>query len=469
VQPQRRTLAARLRAWFQDDVFRRVFVNAGKLLSGSGAAALIALASAALEARYLGPGAFGTLALVRVYVESMGELWGFQSWQTIVKYGSDLRAARDEAGLRQLFKLGFGLDLGSAILGLLVALLASGPLVAWLGWDPALRPLILIYAWSILFNLRGTAMGALRLFNRFDLLSYASILSAAARLAGISWAIVTRQDLAGFAWLYLVTAVGGHLYLLLAALRVLERQGVRRWWTAAVPRLSVKFPGIWPYLWSTNLNLTLRLVARDVDVLLLGSVTAAEVVGVYRLAKSVGAVLTRFSDPVYQAIYPEMARLWAEGRRAQLLAMVKRVSAIFTLGALAAGLGFLLFGRPAMQAAFGAQYDALGLYGAALLYLLASAIGVASVVLQPLALTLGLPVQVFGSNLILTPPYFLLLVVAARQAQAPGAAFAYLAFTAASVLWRAWIVWRGWRRAGGMRPAPDPALGATQQDLLHSE
>ena len=62
MEPQRTARASPFRAWFQDAAFRRLLINAGKLLSGSGAASFIALGSAALEARYLGPGAFGSNA-----------------------------------------------------------------------------------------------------------------------------------------------------------------------------------------------------------------------------------------------------------------------------------------------------------------------------------------------------------------------------------------------------------------------
>ena len=47
----------RVLAWFQDDVFRRLFVNAGKLVSANAVAAVLGLVAAVLTAR-----AFGSLS-----------------------------------------------------------------------------------------------------------------------------------------------------------------------------------------------------------------------------------------------------------------------------------------------------------------------------------------------------------------------------------------------------------------------
>ena len=53
--------------WFEDGLFRRIFSNAGLLLSRRAVAAVMGLAYLALAAQALGPAAFGALVLVHAY------------------------------------------------------------------------------------------------------------------------------------------------------------------------------------------------------------------------------------------------------------------------------------------------------------------------------------------------------------------------------------------------------------------
>ena len=96
----------------------------------------------------------------------------FNSWQAVIKYGSDAIEARNEAGLLQLVKFGFLLDIGSAAAGAVLALVLAGPVIRLLGWDESLRPMLMLYSLAILLNISGTPIGLLRLFDRFDLLGY---------------------------------------------------------------------------------------------------------------------------------------------------------------------------------------------------------------------------------------------------------------------------------------------------------
>ena len=75
----------RVLSWFKDDVFRRLFLNAGKLLSANVVAATFGLIAAILTARALGPANYGILALVLVYEATIGNLVTFNAWQAVIK------------------------------------------------------------------------------------------------------------------------------------------------------------------------------------------------------------------------------------------------------------------------------------------------------------------------------------------------------------------------------------------------
>ena len=77
-----------VRHWFADGVFRRIFKNAGLLLTGRATNGLLGLATLSLSARGLGLEQFGVFVLLQTYVQVIMALATFQSWQAVIRYGA---------------------------------------------------------------------------------------------------------------------------------------------------------------------------------------------------------------------------------------------------------------------------------------------------------------------------------------------------------------------------------------------
>ena len=422
----------RVLSWFQDDVFRRLFVNAGKLLSANVVAAVLGFATTILTARALGPENYGVLALVLVYQLTIGKLVTFNAWQAIIKFGSEALQAGDRAALRQLIKFGFSLDIGSAVLGTILAVALSGPVIKLLGWDVSVCPLIMLYSILILFSLSGTPIGILRLFDRFDLLSYTAVLSASLRLAGVLWCLLSDQDLFGFVLVYLLTGIAGQLYQTVAAISVMRHEGVGSILREPLSGIRSRFEGIWDYVWTTNLNATVRMLSREVDQLIIAGLTTPSALGLFRVAKQFSLVLPRVTDPLYQAIYPELAHLWARGRKRACLSLIKRTTLIVGAMGILGWIVFAVSGRWLIAATVGRPY--LQAYPVALVYLLALVIAVFAFSLQPSMLAMGLPRNSFKAHLSATVLYLILLVPAVQYMGITGAALASIVY---------YVVWSG--------------------------
>jgi len=413
-------------AWFRDDAFRRLFVNAGKLLSANAIAAVLGLVAAVLTARVLGPAGYGILALVLVYEATIGKLVTFNAWQAVIKFGSEALHANDHHALRQLIKFAFCLDIGSAIAGTVLAMLLAGPMVALLGWDQAVRPFLVLYSVLILFTLSGTPIGVLRLFDRFDLLSYTVVLSAAIRLAGVAWCLLTKQDLYGFVLVYLVTGIAGQLYQVFASLWVLRREGIGNIVWEPLRGVRSRFCGILDYVWTTNLNSTIRMLSREADELIVAGLTAPATLGLFKVAKQFAQVLPRFLDPLYQTVYPELTRLRAADHRRAFVALVKRSTLIVGSVGILGWLGFILFGQWLILWTVGPAYSQA--YLVAVIYLLALVIALCGFALHPAMLAVGLPRKSFKAQVVATAAYLFLLWPSVHFFSITGAAFIYVIY-----------------------------------------
>lgn len=416
----------RVVSWFNDDVFRRLFINAGKLLSANAVAAVLGLIATVLTARALGPQNYGILALVLVYELTVGKLVTFNAWQAIIKFGSEALHAGDRTGLHQLVKFGFALDIASAVIGTVLAMALAGPVIGLLGWDLSVRPLLMLYSMLILFSLSGTPIGVLRLFDRFDLLSYTAVLSAVVRLAGVAWCLLTERGLFGFVLVYLVTGIIGELYQVAASFWVLTKQDVSGIVHAPLGCIRGRFPGILDYVWTTNLNSTVRMLSREVDELIIAALTTPAALGIFKVAKQFASVLPRFLDPLYQSIYPELTRLWAAKGRKSFVSLIKRTTSLTGAAAFIGWLAFVLFGKWFVELIVGNAYS--DAYVVAAIYMLAMIIAIVGFTLQPSMLAVGLPRSSLKANLISTAIYLSTLIPLVYRLGAIGASLAHVGF-----------------------------------------
>jgi len=416
----------RVLSWFKDDVFRRLFINAGKLLSANVIAAVLGLIATVLTARALGPESYGILALVLVYQLTIGKLVTFNAWEAVIKFGSEALHADDQPALRQLIKFGFTLDIASAIVGTALAMMLAGPVVHLLGWDVSVRSLLVLYSVVILFSLSGTPIGILRLFDRFDLLSYTAIVSSIVRLMGIVWCLLTRQALFGFVLAYLVTTVIGQLYLVFASLWVLKTQNITRIIAQPWHGIRARFPGIVDYVWTTNVNSTIRTLSREGDEFVVAGLTTPATLGLFKLAKQFSRILPTLLDPLYHSIYPEFTRFAAAGNKCAFVALLKRATLLVSVLAAGGWLSFLLLGRWFVALTAGTDYSQT--YVVAAVYMLALIILLGGFALAPAMLSLGFPRRSLGAVCAATAAYFMALVPLISWWGITGAAIAYVIF-----------------------------------------
>lgn len=181
---------------------KRAIRNAGWLLAGKGVGGIFSLVYLALAARSLGAEPFGVFALILSYGQAVSNLAQFQSWQTLVRYGAVHVAAGQHDKLGRVICFTALLDLGAASTGAVLGVAGVYLIGAQFGWSDSEQTLAMLFSISLLFGLRGTPTGILRLFDRFDLAAYAETVLPAMRLAGALVAWMTGASILGYlvAW-----------------------------------------------------------------------------------------------------------------------------------------------------------------------------------------------------------------------------------------------------------------------------
>jgi len=436
-----------------DALFRRILRNAGLVLGGKLATALLNLAAFGIAMRSLGAEGMGVLVLVHGFAQTAASFAKFQSWQAVLHFGAGSLGPERRPEFRALLRFTAGLDLGSSIVGAALCAAAAPLFGPAFGWPPEIVPLAALYATGVAFMVTATPTGLLRLFDRFDLLARRDAMGAGFRLAGAGLAAALGTGLPGFlaAW-YAATALGG-IVLVAAAWRETARRGLLRPDPAGRRvAAAVAHPGIWGFAWSTNLMTTLSLGSSHVATLCVGGVLGPAAAALFALARQIGEAALKPSRFLTPALYPELARLAAAGDRPALRRLLRRglrLSAALGLGLLGilAALGewlLRLVGGP----------EGAEAYPLMLLLAAGASIGFAGFALEPLLVSVGRHRLALRLRALSTAAYIPLALAGLWLAGPEGAGLAAMAQAALLLAGQAVPAWR-WLHA----PTPPPPAG----------
>lgn len=370
-------------------LLQRVLANAGLLLGGRAANALISLGYIAIAARSLGVREVGVLILINAFAQLVGEVVKFNSWQTILQFGSGPLAAGERGKLQQVVRFTLVLDVTSSLVGLAAAVTAALLFGDRLGWTPADSPKAALYCLTILVMAPATPIGLLRLFDRFDLIAAQAPISSLIRLAGSGVALLAGASLGSFLIAWAAGTGLAFVYLAASALLEMRRRGLLSGfpWTG-IP-LAAGMPGAWRFAWATNFNSSLDVAFTHAITLAVGALAGPAPAALWRIGRQVADALAKPARLLIPALYPELARLRvSHGEHA-----MRRLA--LQVGVVGGGVGTLLLlvtaiaGRPVLTLVMGAAFAPAS---AIMLWQVAAAVvGIWALPLDPMLVTLGRP------------------------------------------------------------------------------
>jgi O-antigen/teichoic acid export membrane protein len=348
------------RFWRREDSLRARLVNISHLLTGNLFSSIIGMLGFIVTARALGPLDYGLLALTYSYTRAIERLVAFQSWQPLIKYGAELTGVEHLDDYRSLMKFGLLVDVSAAIAAYVVAVgvaLLFGPLVG-IGKDTLNQ--VLIYSTVLLFQINGLPTAVMRLAGRFRLLAYGSVIGGAVRLILCLIGLLAGSGLLYFIVAWTISQIVGALFLLAIAMIELRKQGVRQLLGAPLKGVRQRFEGLMAFTVGSNIELTIRSSANELDTLLVGALTDPTGAGLYHIGKRLGRIVLQIGAQVQAVLYPDVARLWAQGAAAMFRRAIIQTELILAAFGLAVVLMTWLFVEPVLYLTVGADFVAAG-------------------------------------------------------------------------------------------------------------
>lgn len=317
----------RILGWFKEESFKRLIRNSSTLLVGETGASLINMVTLMILVKAIGAANYGVIVLIQAYTTTIDQLVNFQSWQAFIKYGAEDLANNDNNKLKQLIKQGTIIDFGTAVLGMIIAILIADYVGRFLNWDDNVIQFSKLYSISILFHFSGIPIGILRLFNKFKIFSIQKIIVAMIKLLGVIVAYIFKLNLEAIIGIYLLSDIFGHILLITISYSVMKQKNLTKWWK---DKLIIRKDFLSYTIW-TNLSTSITLPSKQLDVFIVSTALSVEMVGVYKVFKQITSLLGRLVSPIYQSIYPEFAIILANRDAKKAIKTYLKVSLILSI------------------------------------------------------------------------------------------------------------------------------------------
>jgi len=374
----------------------RALRNAGYLLGGKAAGGIFGFATTLLAARALGLEGFGILLLIHAFAGSVCSVTRLQSWQPLLQFGSALFENGDEEEFQTLLRHCMLLDGAGAIagvaLGIPVAWLA-GPTLGWGGHGDA----ALIYVSSILFMNTGSAIGLMRLTDRFATAAMADTAGAAVRLAGTLAGLLLHWGLPAFLCIWYLSTVTAFSIDLVAMRRIMVRVGILKRFRFAGERWWSRAQGIWKFTLLTSANQTLIDLSSKIGILLVGAAIGPVNAALFRVTAQIGEAVSQPAQLLTLSLYPEFVKLRdnqdVQGMRRIVFRVFQGLALFSVLALVIAGAA----GPWLLAALLGVRHS--GVLLLLLLMTAAAVLDIWDVPLEPLLVSLGQAKQLFRGRL----------------------------------------------------------------------
>lgn len=347
-----------LRGWVGEERFRRRFKNIGYLFTGNMASAVLAIVAFGLAARALGPEQFGVLALLSSYVRFVEKVMSFQSWQALIKFGTEAMERNEPHMLKGVLRFGLLLDLTTSSIGALVAITFALVAAHSFGWSPETQTMLVFFCTVLFFRLQSMPVALLRLFGRFRFFALESVFNSVLRLVLVAIGFATEQGLWYYVLVWYLMQPMTVATLMFVAWLEARKHAFLKVRAATTREVVARFKGIWGFAWSTNLSITLRSSTMELDTLLVGFFADTASAGLYHIAKRLGRMIMDLGIQVQAVLYPEVTRFWVKGDIDGFEHALKQTVGVLAGLSLIAVIGAVILAEPILRVVAGSEFAA---------------------------------------------------------------------------------------------------------------
>jgi O-antigen/teichoic acid export membrane protein len=429
--------------WFRDKAIRKVVRFGVPAAIGKVASSLAGLVTMALLARQLGPESFGVVAMIRTVVGIVDSYANFNTWQAIIRYGTEAIAQKRIGDVERVIKLGVVIDLATGVLGTVILAVVAFIVPAAFGWSQHEAAFCALYGATIFTRVSGASDGVFRICDSYRAQAISSTVSAVIVAVAVGIAVGLDASFDGCVLALIIGEVLGNLIVTVTSLLVARDAGFGSWRKASLKGIGTAFPGIVRFLVTTNAQLTVKKTSSELDMVIVGALLGKAASGLFRVVKQLGTIPGRVFMPFEQVLFTELARATASRDYAMFRRLLWRFTGIVTAGSLLMWAVAAIAAEPLIRIVAGNDYVSAA--SAFRWYLLAMVLIIAGTPTMRAIIALGRPGTLFGIDVVVLVVLAASLIAGSLLWGLTGVAAAVVVHRFVQLVWSMLVVQRALR------------------------
>jgi O-antigen/teichoic acid export membrane protein len=318
-----------------------IFKNFSILLIGNGIISLIGLINVFLSTKTIGLSGIGTIAIVQTYVLIITQLFNFQSFHSVIKYVVKNLEQKNIFKAKKYIKMGFVFDLYSALLAMSLGFLLLHIVSVFFDWNIEIKFYIKLYLLTMLFNIMGTPTALIRIFNRYEYITYTNVIIAISKLIIYTFGFLNNQPILFFLVTEGLLAILGNLIVFIFGLNILKNNKLSGFYKEKI-RFPLEFIKFNIY---NNLATITELPVTQLTNFIINKYLGLEELGIFNILQKIGGVFLRLTNPIAQVIYPELSRLISKNKIKQGIILAFNIFKYVSYAGIVTILVIIVIGR----------------------------------------------------------------------------------------------------------------------------
>lgn len=288
---------------------------------GDGFSSVLTLLNLSIMVKILGLNESSIVNLVIAYTLVFDTIFNFQSFNAIIKFVPKAIINKNFEIVKSYFKQGFILDLVTAFISFLFANLLLEFLCYIFKWDRIVIDLIRVYSLSILFNITGTSIGIIRVYNKFKYSSYINVFVNSLKFIFYVMSFIVRVNMWYFITVELVFTLLNMVMLFIVTRYILIKNNINGVFRNKSPwdKEFLKFN------FYCNFMTTLDVPISHLTPFLINSFVGIEFISVYKIIEKIGGIVSKVASPLVNIIYPEISTKVSQNDESSAINLVKKL------------------------------------------------------------------------------------------------------------------------------------------------
>ncbi len=288
---------------------------------GDGLSSVLTILNLSIMMRVLGLNESSIVNLVIAYILVFDTIFNFQSFNSIIKFLPSALIKNDLNKVKLYIKQGFILDLSTALISFLFSNVFLNLVGNFFNWNSEILNLIRLYSFSILFNLTGTSIGIIRVYNKFKYSSYINVFVNCLKFIFYLLSFVINVGMWYFIFVELLFNLISSVLLIGVTLIIILKNNLYG---------IFKTKLIWDkdflkFNFYCNFMTALDVPISHLTPFLINKFIGIKFISVYKIIEKIGGIVAKVATPLLNIIYPEISKKVSEGKELEAVALVRKI------------------------------------------------------------------------------------------------------------------------------------------------